>query len=55
MRYSTTEMAKDTLELIGHVGWESQRQLHIIGISLGGMIAQELVRLLFRLYEKGSC
>ena len=52
MRYSTTEMAKDTLELIDHVGWESQRQLHIIGISLGGMIAQELVSHLFRLLRR---
>lgn len=42
LRYTTTEMAKDTLELIDHVGWMSQRQLHIIGISMGGMIAQEL-------------
>lgn len=43
MRYSTSEMAKDTLELIDHVGWISQRQLHVIGSSLGGMISQELV------------
>ena len=43
MRYSTSEMAKDTLELIDHVGWTSQRQLHVVGSSLGGMIAQELV------------
>lgn len=42
MRYTTTEMAKDTLELIDHVGWNSQRQLHVIGVSLGGMIGQEL-------------
>jgi len=44
LRYTTSEMAKDTLELIDHVGWTSQRQLHIIGISMGGMIAQELVK-----------
>lgn len=42
LRYSTSEMAKDTLELIDHVGWTSRRQLHVIGISMGGMIAQEL-------------
>lgn len=42
-RYSTSEMAKDTLELIDHVGWTSERQLHVIGVSMGGMIAQELV------------
>ena len=43
-RYSTSEMAKDTLELVDHVGWTSNRQLHVIGVSMGGMIAQELVR-----------
>ena len=42
--YSTSEMAKDTLELVDHVGWTSNRQLHVIGVSMGGMIAQELVR-----------
>ncbi len=43
-RYSTSEMAKDTLELVNYVGWIKDRQLHIIGSSMGGMIAQELVR-----------
>ena len=43
LRYSTSEMAKDVTELIDFLGWTSQRQLHVIGISLGGMIAQELV------------
>lgn len=44
MRYSTSEMALDVLELLDHVGWTDERQLNVIGISLGGMIAQELVR-----------
>ncbi|KAL9605285.1 MAG: hypothetical protein Q9179_001533 [Wetmoreana sp. 5 TL-2023] len=42
-RYSTSEMAKDTLEVINHLGWTSPRQLHVVGVSMGGMIAQELV------------
>jgi pimeloyl-ACP methyl ester carboxylesterase len=42
-RYSTSEMAKDTVELIDHIGWTGKRDLHIIGISMGGMIAQEVV------------
>ncbi|KAL8656973.1 MAG: hypothetical protein Q9226_002389 [Calogaya cf. arnoldii] len=41
-RYSTTEMAKDTIELIDSIGWTSLRQLHVIGVSMGGMIAQEI-------------
>ncbi|KEQ64754.1 alpha/beta-hydrolase [Aureobasidium melanogenum CBS 110374] len=42
-RYSTSEMAKDLLEVIDHVGWTAERQLNVVGISMGGMIAQELV------------
>ncbi|KAI0121140.1 Alpha/Beta hydrolase protein [Xylariales sp. AK1849] len=41
-RYSTSEMAKDIVEVLDHVGWTSPRQLHICGLSMGGMIAQEL-------------
>ncbi|KAF2091536.1 alpha/beta-hydrolase [Saccharata proteae CBS 121410] len=42
MRYSTSEMAKDVIEVVDHLGWTSKRQLHVIGISMGGMIAQEM-------------
>lgn len=44
MRYSTSEMAKDTLELLDHLGWTGKRSVHLIGISMGGMIIQEMVR-----------
>ena len=44
-RYSTSAMAKDTLEVIDHLAWTSPRQLHVVGVSMGGMIAQELVGL----------
>lgn len=33
----------DTLELIDFVGWTSPQQLHVVGVSMGGMISQELV------------
>lgn len=46
MRYSTSELAKDTLEVCSHVGWTNKRDLHVIGISMGGMVAQEMVRYL---------
>ena len=44
LRYTTSEMAKDVVELLDHVGWKEQRSIHVVGISMGGMISQELVR-----------
>ncbi|KAL7690383.1 putative alpha/beta hydrolase-1 [Plasmopara halstedii] len=38
-RYTTSQMAQDTLELMDYVGWKSA---HVVGISMGGMIAIEL-------------
>lgn len=42
VRYSTSEMAKDIVEVLDHIGWTSPRQVHICGLSMGGMISQEL-------------
>jgi len=44
LRYTTSEMARDIVELLDHVGWSADRSVHVVGISMGGMIAQELVR-----------
>lgn len=33
-------MAEDVLVLLNHFEWTELRQLHIVGISMGGMIAQ---------------
>ena len=41
-RYSTSNMAKDVLELLDHVGWTEKRSVHVVGVSMGGMISQEL-------------
>lgn len=41
--YKTSEMARDVYELLNHVGWTEPRSLYIDGVSMGGMIAQELV------------
>ncbi|KAK5992497.1 Ribophorin II [Cladobotryum mycophilum] len=41
-RYSTSEMALDFIEVLDHVGWTAEREFHLAGISMGGMIAQEV-------------
>ncbi|GAA6019356.1 hypothetical protein JCM11491_000906 [Sporobolomyces phaffii] len=42
-RYKTSEMAKDVAELLLHVGWLSgESKVHVVGVSMGGMIALEL-------------
>jgi pimeloyl-ACP methyl ester carboxylesterase len=38
--YTTKDMALDTLELLKHVGWT--QDVNVVGISMGGMISQEL-------------
>lgn len=40
---STSMLARDTQELLDHLKWDS---VHIVGLSMGGMIAQELSLLL---------
>ncbi|KAG8934201.1 hypothetical protein FRC01_004534 [Tulasnella sp. 417] len=41
--YSTSGMAADVILLLEYVGWTApRRQLHIVGASMGGMIALEL-------------
>lgn len=32
-------MAEDVVTLVDFLGWKDERQLHIVGISLGGMIS----------------
>ena len=37
--YRLTDLANDTKNLLDHVGWE---KVHLVGVSMGGMIAQQL-------------
>ncbi len=58
MRYSTSEMAADVHEVLAHVGFLDRpgRAVHVVGLSLGGMIAQELaVRIPGRLATLSLC
>ena len=33
-------MAEDVIVLLDFIGWTERRSVHVVGISLGGMIAQ---------------
>jgi pimeloyl-ACP methyl ester carboxylesterase len=39
-------MAEDVIVLLDFVGWTEKRSLHLVGQSLGGMIAQGVLRTL---------
>lgn len=51
-RYTTSAMAHDYIEVLAHLGWIPEdwsspastpdRSVHVVGISLGGMISQEI-------------
>lgn len=53
-RYSTSEMARDIVDLLVYVGWlnadhslpDTKNKFNVVGVSMGGMIAQELALIL---------
>ena len=58
--HRTSAMAEDVICLLDFLGWTADRELNIVGISLGGMIAQGqlipnffYVRLLYDVYRAG--
>ena len=40
MTARTSGMAEDVICLLDYLGWTGEREVHVVGISLGGMIAQ---------------
>ena len=42
-RFTTNSMARDALDVMNHIGWKSN--IHLIGLSMGGMITQEIAKL----------
>ncbi|KAF5331672.1 hypothetical protein D9611_007611 [Ephemerocybe angulata] len=40
--YTTSGMAEDLICLLDELGWTGKRELNVVGVSLGGMIAQEV-------------
>lgn len=41
-RYTTMGMARDVIQVLDALGWTGLRELNLVGVSLGGMIAQEI-------------
>lgn len=39
-------MAQDVIEVLDHVGWTESRSVHVVGISMGGMISLELAKVI---------
>ena len=37
-------MAEDIIVLLDYIGWTNEKDLNVVGISLGGMIAQGVFR-----------
>ncbi|OLY78973.1 putative aminoacrylate hydrolase RutD [Smittium mucronatum] len=50
--YSTTEMAIDSLLLLKHLDWKDN--VHLQGVSLGGMIVQKMCLLAYCFYSKDT-
>lgn len=36
-------LAKDVVEVLDHLGWTDDRSIHVVGHSMGGMAAEELL------------
>jgi pimeloyl-ACP methyl ester carboxylesterase len=41
-RYTTTGMAKDVVTVLDHIQWTEEKSVHLVGISMGGMISQHI-------------
>lgn len=41
-RYTTGDMALDVMDVLNYVGWTEDNSVHLIGVSMGGMISLEI-------------
>ena len=48
-------MAEDVITLLDYIGWKEERGIHIVGTSLGGMIAMGKQHLLFSTCLSRQC
>lgn len=44
--FKTSGMAQDVVDLLDFIGWKESKSINVIGVSMGGMIAQELCLLI---------
>lgn len=49
--YRISEMAQDTVELLDFIGWTKEREVNVVGVSMGGMISLELVSFILPHFE----
>jgi pimeloyl-ACP methyl ester carboxylesterase len=41
-RYKTSELAQDAIAVLNHIKWLDNKSIHLVGISMGGMISQHI-------------
>lgn len=44
-RWTTRCMAQDAVDLLDHLDWKAPCSVHLVGLSMGGMITQEIAKL----------
>ena len=53
-RMTTTSLAKDALAVLEDAGWTEERSVHLMGISMGGMISLELASMAWSRFKSAT-